>query len=449
MKKVLFITYIFPPTAGAGVQRGVKFVKYLPYFNWQASIITPRKAAEEARDETFLKEIPPQAKVYRTYSFEPRTWSFLRRLWRRKIEEIDARTDKENFEKPTRQSFLKKMIDFLRILFFIPDDSIGWLPFILGRGYRSIKEDKIDLIFASAPPYTVLVGGVLLKKLTKKPLVVDFRDAWTQYPEGHKYYKTPSWRRKIDSKLERWVLEKADKIICVSQPMIDYFREKYELEKDKFSFIPNGYDGEDFQVLKKIPHSKFTITYTGSFYGKITPLYFLKAIGNFLKKNKELIDQINLIFVGHLSEGIKKLAKKINPGCQLNFLGYLSHQKSINYLVSSSLNLLIIAPGPESKPVYTGKIFEYLASGVPILALVPKDGVAAELIRKTNTGIVVDPENIDEIEKAIEFLYQKWQKGEEIIKPNWLEIQKYERKKLTQKLAEILNQLVGWDKNQN
>lgn len=439
MKKVLFITYIFPPTAGAGVQRSLKFVKYLPSFNYQSFVITPKKAAEDAQDESLLKEIPPQTKVYRTFSFEPRSWPFLRKVWRKKIEKIDALIDQESFDNLARQSLLKRMVDFLRILFFIPDDSIGWLPFILWRGLKTIKKDKIDLIFASAPPYTVLISGILLKKLTKKPLVVDFRDPWTNWPANLRYYRYPPWRYRLDEKLERWVLRSADMIINVSPAEIGYFKNKYKIPAEKLVFLPNGFDQEDFKNFKKRLSKKFIFTYTGSFYGARNPTAFLEAYKEFIKQEKL---SSKVYFVGEYKRGIYEIISKLKLQNYVIITKYLSHKESINYLEKSTALLLINAPGPQNKGIISGKLFEYMASGKPILALTPKDGVAAELIRKTKTGLVVDPENVFEIEKAIEFLYQKWQKGEKIINPAWDEIKKYERKKLTQRLAKVFNEIL-------
>lgn len=437
MKRVLFITYYYPPTGGAGVQRVLKFTKYLPRFNWQPLIIAPKWVAEEARDESFLAEIPQEVKVWRTFIIEPRAWPFLKRIWKKEL----AKEIKSGGKKA---SILKRIFNFLRNLIFIPDDSCFWLPFLIWRGVWVARKEKVDLIFASGPPYTVFIAGKILKRLLKIPLVVDFRDSWTALPEAHLYRKIPLWRKKIDFKLEKEVLEESDKIIVASEGYVEYFVKIHKINPEKIETITNGFDENDFKGLKKISSSKFTITYMGSFYGGYNPFNFLEGFKNFIKKNPRAKKDIEIKFIGHFTEGIKEKVDDIlkNTGFKVNYLGYLPHKLCLQHLLGSSLLFLIVAKGEGDKNVYSGKIFEYIASGTPIFALVPKEGAAARLIKRTNTGIVVDPEDISEIEKSIEFLYQKWLKGEKIVEPNWEEIKKYERKKLTQKLAKIFDEVM-------
>lgn len=438
MKKVLILTYCYPPTGGAGVQRILKFTKYLPQFSWQSFVIAPKRVAEEAKDETLIKEIPRDVKVWRTGIIEPRTWGFLKKFWKQEIK-------KETAGKVHGPSFWKKAINFIRDLLFIPDDSAFWLPFLVWRGWRVAKREKIDVIFATAPPYTTLLAGKILKRILKKPLVVDFRDPWAGLPEAHYVNrKIPAWRRRIDTKLEKGVLNKADKIVVVSPKVAEDFIKRCGITESKIKLIPNGFDEADFAHISKGESGYFHIIYAGSFYGGYNPFNFLRALEKFLSENPEISKAVKVKFIGRFAAGVQESCADYlkNSRVAIEFPGYLPHEKSIEAISNAHLLLLVVGQGEGSDTVIPGKTFEYLRSGSPILALCPKGGATEDLIKKTQTGLTVDPEDIEEIKKQIALLFNSWENQEQITHSNHEEVKKYERKSLTKELTGVLEELL-------
>lgn len=381
--------------AGAGVQRPLKFAKYLPEFGWEPIILTVKGREYYEKDETFLKEIPSYITIKRTKSFE--------------------------------NSHIPNTI-------LIPDRKIGWLPFAYHTGLKTIEQYKIDVIYSTSGPYTSHLIGYLLKKKTGLPWIADFRDEWTQHP--YIKYKT-SFHKKINRWLEKKILLDADEVISVSEPITMGLRNLIEEEDhNKFHTITNGYDKNDFLIEKNNNDRIFKITYVGSFYGLRTPKHFFDAIDLLWAEKKINPNDFKIVFVGtpfHMNHQF--------PDNLIQSIGYVTHIEALNYMMNSTV-LLLVMPNDKAKNAYTGKIFEYIASGKSILALVPKEGVAAELINETKTGLVTDPEDAEQIKNAILYLYTQWHKDNLIIEPRWDLINKYERKILTKNLSSILDDCI-------
>jgi glycosyltransferase involved in cell wall biosynthesis len=318
---------------------------------------------------------------------------------------------------------------------FIPDINVGWLPFAVRRGEQIIKKEGIDVIYATAPIYTSLLIACLLKRRTGKPLVIDFRDPWTQ----NVFTKYPTkLHRKIEEKLEKYVLMTADYIITATEPMRLKLIEKHPFLKGKCATITNGFDPEDFKGLTRSPNrEKFAITFTGYLYGLRTAKYFLIALKELFKEKNEVKDKIQVLFAGPTSKQTKDLVRDLSPPNVLKLVGYVSHQESLKLMLDSDLLLLIIAP--EEPYTYTTKLFEYLGTKRPILALVPPQGVAADLIRSTKAGIIVPPKDTNSIKQAIFKLFQEWERGD--LRTIQSDVSEYDRKVLTEKLSEVFRRV--------
>ncbi len=405
MKKVLMIAYYFPPIGGPGVQRTLGYVRYLREFGWEPLILTVDKSTRcNIKDESLLKEIPEGIKIEQTsHKYFP--WG------------IRA------------------------VLHKIPDEFSGWLPFTYLKALEIMKKNNYDVIYTTGPPQTAHLIGYLLKKKTGKPLVVDFRDEWTQNP----FSKYGFFYRDINQWLEKKVLQSADAIISVSEGITKGLKTLINDEKNKFHTITNGYDGSDFSSYKpKETYSdKFKITYIGSFYGGYPsgsryPHLFFKIIGELLKENKINKNDLKIVKVGDM----ERIDPEI-PEENIEHVGYVPHNEVFKYLENTAVLLLVVQTKKGMELAYTGKIFEYINSKKPILALVPEEGVAADLIRKTNTGIVVNPDDVEGITKAILDLYNKWKNKDLKIEPNMDIIKEYDRKNLTKKLAQIFDELIN------
>jgi len=415
MKKVLFISYYFPPFGGGGVQRAVKFVKYLPKFGWEPIILTAKYRYRQIKDSSYWTDAPQKTKIYRAFNFEPT--SFL--PWR-----IKSALDEQ---------------------FMIPDDKIWWFPFAVKLGIKTINTENIKLIFATGSPWTALLVGTKLKKFTNRPLVIDFRDPWTQ--NFNRSRNSSQQRYEKERKLERMVLENADYVITVTEPIRQSFVKLYPFVKDKIKVIPNGYDEDDFSTVKKkfdiSSCNKFIITYIGSFYGRQSPKSFLLALKELMKELPELREKVKVRFIGNIVRPYRKLINKLGLEDLVSLEGYVEHLESLKYLLESDVLLLVIGKGKGDEGVMTGKLFEYLASGKPILALVPVNGVAAELARKSGVSSLVDPEDKEGIKKEVLKLYNMHKTKNLILSPNWNIIRGFERKILTNDLAGVFNRVVG------
>jgi glycosyltransferase involved in cell wall biosynthesis len=409
MKKVLLIAYHYPPLGGVGVFRTLKFTKYLPKFGYKPYILTVKNPIYRTKDPTLIKEIPPEAKVYRTFSFEHR---ILR----------------------APRHFLNLNLKW----FYIPDEHIGWIPLAVRQGEKIIKRENIDIIYATSPIFTSLLIGYLLKKKTGKPLVVDYRDPWTQ----NIFVRYPTnFHRKIEEQMEELVLATADNIIVTAEPMKDKLIEKFPFTEGKVVTITNGYDPEDFKhVTTKKDKEKFLIIYTGSLYGLQTSKQFLIALKRLIEEKTELQNQLQVLFAGLPSKQAVFLIEKYGLKNVVKLLGYKSHKESVKLMLNADVLLLIMSSG-EVYDAKTGplripaKVFEYLGARKPILAIIP-EGTVADMIISTRSGVIVPPRDTGAIAQAIFKLFQEWKSG--TLKIAESDVSEYDRKILTQKLANIL-----------
>ncbi len=411
MKKVLMIAYQFPPISGGGVYRTIKFVKYLPSYDWEPIILTVKKSKFASEDLSLKEEMPDNLTVFNTNTLESRIFAMA----------------------PLKIGFNRKWYQ-------IPDYYVGWLPFAVKKGKKIIKKEKPDLIYSTSSPVTSHLIAMAIKNKTGIPWVADFRDPWTQ--NFNINYPT-RFHKKFEENLERKVVLNADRIISVSDPYTIDFRNKYSDQPgEKFVTISNGYDNDDFNNIEKKKIDKFIITHIGSFYNRRSPLFFLKALRDLLNENTALKKNLEVRFVGKSQKNWKTIIDNYNLDDVITESGYKSHSEALELMVNSSCLLLIISVGEGSKGVFTGKIFEYLASKTPILATIPLDGVAADLIRKSNSGIVVKTDDVKGIGNAILSLYNRWKTGNLIFNINSNVKKTYDRKELTKKLAQFFNEVI-------
>ena len=409
-KKVLMLAYQFPPMGGAGVQRTLKFAKYLPQFGWEPIIYTVDHK-KGVNDPTLSEEVN-HIRIIRTKSHDLTHW-----------------------KKPFH--ILGK---FLSRKLLIPDGEWLWYRKNRRSILEYVKEIQPDVIYSTSYPYSDHLLGLYVKKHYKDiPWVVDFRDEWTKNPYILDMNYS-SYRKKIEQKMEADVVAHCDYFITNSPFMLDGFMEDYDL-KDKSIVIPNGYDTPDFEGLevKTAKREKLTMTYAGSMYGRRKPDYFLKALNKAIEDQLVDEDDILLQFVGDFSkQNIDKISGMLGNKKIVQFYPYMEHKKSIEFLLNSDVLLLIVGKGIGDKNFYTGKIFEYINTQKTILGLVPEDGAAAMVIEETKTGYVVDSTKVDEIATCIGDIYTRWKQGTLEVQPNYEAIRQYDRVNLTNQLSMVL-----------
>ena len=412
-----------------GTQRAAKFAKYLPCFGWKPIVVTIKNVHYYAHDDTLLTEIE-NVSVYRTESLDP-----LRLIARFKKQKDSALKDST----PNRaKSILNTLNEVIGGWIFIPDSKILWLPFAIATAFRLIKKHKIKIIYTTSPPHSVHLAGLILKFMTSAKWVTDFRDDWT----GGESQACPSIIHYVINRfLEKIVLKKADKVIGMCDHLTNVLQKKSGAAKSKFIMIMNGYDRDDFKQALDIPlNRKFTITHCGSISRVSNPEPFLAAIRLLFDKFKGIEKHFHIQFIGidiydHLQQLLEKyqLIKTIDP------IQYLPHHEALKKMMSSHLLLLTIFR-KTNEEIITGKVFEYLGSGKPIL-LVSNEGYVANMIQDLRRGVVVNNYDINGIKDAIYHYFMQYRKGRlSFVEP--LAVPQFDRKNLTSKLANVFESLI-------
>ncbi len=415
LKKVLMIAYQFPPMGGSGVQRSAKFAKYLGGFGWTPTVFTV-KASEGLLDATMLEELAG-IEVIRSTDY-----------------------NLEALKKPFR--LIGKVIS-RKLL--IPDGQWLWHFMNRKKVVRYIRENQPDVLYTTSYPYSDhLIGAYVKKKFPNLPWVVDFRDEWTQnlYIVDMNFSK---FRMHLEKKMEQQVIGLCDYFITNSPQMLENFKRAHDLENRSY-VIPNGFDQSDFEglTIDDTTHEKMVITYAGAMYGRRKADPFLQALKNVIADGKVAADMLKVNFIGNFTQdNINKLKGYLGNDELITFVPYLPHKKSIEFLMNSDALLLIVGSGVGARNFYTGKIFEYINTHKTILALVPEDGAAADVIRETKTGYVVESEDVEKIEKALIDIYTRWQAGTLDVQTNWDAVNQYDRINLTKQLSEIFNRCLG------
>lgn len=435
MKKVLVIAYYFPPSGGPGVQRVLKHIRYLKEFGWQPIVLTVSNGQFPARDESLMDEIPSDVPVHRTQIFEP--YDLYRAFTgKKKGTAIDVNVIKKEGQK---QSLTERIAEFVRATFFIPDARIGWIGSAVKKGKEIIKNEKIDAIYSSSPPYTCSLIAKKLKKKFNLPWVAGFRDPWTGFISTPNRWFLPA---AIDRSMEKSVFQNADNIECAWQGIIEDALEKYpDLDRSKFHHVPNGFDSADFPELKNVTefNDKFTLTYTGSMYGRRNPLALFEAIEQLISENKIDPKNIKLNFIGRFGNEVHETFESVTFSNSIVIFSYMPHKESIEHLMRSDCSLLIVDESKESENIVPGKVYEYLGVGKPIFVIAPEKGAIFDLIKETNGGLLAHQSNINKIKENFLLFYNKWQAKKELLVTNKSEISKYERKNSTKKLSKLLN----------
>ena len=429
MKKVLIVTYYWPPAGGAGVQRVLKFVKYLPQFGWEPIILTVEKPDSPVEDTSLLKDITEGTRVYKTKSLEPFEL-YKKFIGKEKSSKIpsDVLVSKKNL------STKDKISNWIRLNVFIPDAKIGWKHYAVNKGLEIIEAENIDLIFTTSPPHTVQLIGRSLANKSGLKWIADFRDPWMEmihYQANNRSKLAVS----LESKIEKSILRNADRIITVSNEIKKLFNSK--TENIKVEVIPNGYDETDVNIDFTPPvKSDFVISYTGIISETKIPFALLRAVK---KLKEEGFANIKIIFAGKVPDEFNDAILSLKLEKNYQFKGYLSHRESVQLLLESDILLLIIDDIPNNKGILTGKLFEYLGTKRPIFAIGPVDGDANEVIKTSNSGEMVDYSDDEGAYNLLKKMYKEWEENSASYS---YDVEPFSRKNLTKQLAEVFEETI-------
>lgn len=440
-KNVLSIIYFFPPIAGSGVQRPLKFVKYMPQFGYEAVVETVKNGYCFAYDYNMLDEIPKSTKIYRSNSGET--------LWLRKvIEKVSSfkknkkgSQDKEDTVKSQQSApgLKARLFDFIDLHFFIPDSKIRWYSHAVKDVDRVLKNEKIDCIYSTSAPFTVHLIALHAKKKTNLPWIADFRDPWVGNAIMTKNHSER--RKRKEAKLEREVITHADKVLMVTEPICERYRKRYPEFKDKFITITNGFDGADFKSIEPIKEDKFTICYTGLLSNGRTPETLFKAIDIMIDKNSKLKGKIKIKFIGYAAPEYIGLLSKYNCGECVENLTYMPHDECVKHLKGADVNLIILPDMESAKGDFTGKIFDYIGAERPVLGIMPSGGVASNLIIDKGMGYTYNHSEVDGVCEFLTYNYEKWEKGENVNTDAIRRCSEYDRINLTKSLTEAFDEI--------
>ncbi len=433
MKNILVVAYYFPPSGGPGVQRVLKHVKYLPEFGWNPIVLTVENGQFPARDESLLSEIPAGMKVYRTRIFEP--YDLYRLLTGKpKGSAIDVNTIKKDNQKISSK---EKIAEFIRSTFFIPDARIGWIPSAMKQAKKIVKEHDIRAVYSSSPPYTCSLIARGVKKHAGIPWVAGFRDPWTGFISSPKRWFLP---RAIDRHLEKSVFSEADAVECAWLGIIKDAVGKYpSLDKSRFHHVPNGFDPADFPAVERKRNARFTMTYTGSLYGRRNPSSLFAAIEILIGRGLINPDEICLRFVGRFGDEVEEMYRKASFSASIETISYVPHSKSIEYLMNSDALLLIVDESKESEEIVPGKVYEYVGVKRPILAIAPAGSAISDLMLETRSGRVAHQTETEKIAGIVLDYYNDWKNGSVGFRPDEAAVRKCERKEAARSLAGLLD----------
>jgi len=418
--KVLIITYYWPPAGGSGVQRWLKFVKYLQDFGIEPIVYTVDNANYPKEDSTLLKEVPENIKILKQPIWEPTNLLF----WKKK------NAVKKGISNVSKGGFLS----FIRGNFFIPDPKVFWVKPSVKFLQKYILEHKIDTIISTGPPHSMHLIAQKLHQKNNIKWIADFRDPWTSL-----YYNTDfnqlNSAKNINLKLETSVLKNADCILTVS----NHLKKQFATIAKNVQVITNGFDDEVLSENILVLDKKFTISYIGLLPKQSNPKVLFSVINQLCLENKDFKMDLQLNFIGDIADEVKLEIENTNLLENASFTGYVSHKKAIEFQMKAQVLLLLIPNVVNNKGILTGKLFEYLTAKRPILAIGPEDGDLATILKETNAGTISGFNNSEKLKAEILHLYQQYKTdGLEVSSKN---INKYHRKELTQQLATIIKNL--------
>ena len=448
MKRVLIISYYWPPAGGSGLQRWVKFAKYLPAEGWQPVVYTPQNPELSSVDETLLKDIPAEAEIIKRPILEP--YGFYRRLFGSK-----SSTDMQSLIKDSAvsatggevnpisggtKSWKQSLSLWVRGNLFIPDPRVWWVCPSVRFLKKYLKEHPVDAIVTTGPPQSMHLIGRGLHRATGIPWVADFRDPWTKMF----YYKHLHLSKCADQRhhrLEKSVLDEASAVISVS-PLVQ--QEFQEMTSNRVELITNGFDADDFvdicgEVLPSADeHSSpttFNITHTGLFAEDGNPLALWDAIADKCAEDEAFAKALRIRLVGKVDAAIIAALAERGLADHVDALGYRSHDEAVAEQRAAGLLILPLRQEPEYRNVLPGKIFEYLASGRPVLGIGQEDGAAATVLTDSGVGVMYDWDKAGQIRAAIDAAWD----GTFPFNPSG--IGRYTRSALTHTLAALLDSL--------
>ncbi|MCI9845016.1 glycosyltransferase family 4 protein [Flavobacterium pectinovorum] len=423
-KKLLIITYYFPPAGGPGVQRWLKFVKYLPEFDVQPIVYVPENPTYPIVDEGLVSEISDKVIILKNKIWEP--YQLASVFSKNKTKKISSGI----FPQKKKQTFLDKTFLWVRGNLFIPDARVFWVKPSVAYLEKYIKENNIDTIVTSGPPHSLHLIGLELKQKLNVKWFADFRDPWTTIGY-HKALRLSNYAANKHKQLEHKVLNSADEIIVTSKTTKTEFQ---TITDRPISVITNGYDIEN--VEKQVLDAKFTLAHIGSFLSDRNPKFLWECLVELLNEIPDFKSHLEIKLIGAVSQEVLDSISEFKLNNYLNLLGYVSHHEAIAHQKKSQVLLLIEINSEDTKSIIPGKLFEYMVSNRPIIAIGPQGSDFADIIKETNTGVFFDYSEKEKLKSVILDFYNQFLEGK--LQAHGVGLQQYSRKNLTKQLVQLI-----------
>ncbi len=423
MKNVLFIVYYFPPMGGSGVQRPLKFVKYLRDFGWNPIVVCPEPGAYHTFDGSLEEELLSlNVEVHRVEAKTP-----------------FHRTGQKSREVNFIPDWLARPLRWLSTFFWLPDNKTGWIKPGFRKAMQLIGDRKIEAVFATAAPYSNLLMAGMIKKATGLPVVMDLRDDWL---DSHLIsYPTPLHRRRMAS-IEKNTLELADVVTVINQDTKSALEHRLKGVK-AVRMLNQGFDPQDFTVSaaakETVDNSRCRILYSGLFYGQRKPDIFLEAVAEIAENNQRFREAVLLEFQGGLDDACKELIRNLGLEGIVRNYGYLDHEQAVANLRNTDILWLIVGHTHKANQVTVGKMFEYFGSRKPILGLVP-EGSSSALLKSYGAALIANPYDKKAVKEQLENMFDLWTNGSLPV-PDEDFVKQYDRREISGELASVLNSL--------
>ena len=452
LRKVLVVSYYFPPAGDVGVHRTLRFIKWLPEYGWRPIVLTAAGAKVHNVEPSLLAKVPESVPVHRTRSFETLNYGT----------DIDGGQPRELPKLVSRvaQELPRDLWKYLAV----PDDKIGWVRHAIREARRLVRSEKIDAIYISGKPFSSYRIGEVLSRELGVPWIMDLRDLWTL---NRRHRPRPGPRSWLERRCEQRFVRNATAVIANTRDnRNDVIRAFPDQPAEKFTALTNGYDAEDFRGLTDKKYEKFTIAYSGSFYfprqrqpnlyrrmlglhGRrnelmetYSPRCLFQAVANLIAERPEWKDQIQIVMSGRGCKKTQALVDEAGLRENVRLLGWLTYRESLETLRRAHLQLIVLSRGEESRGWIPSKLFQYLGSGSPILALVP-EGDVKTIVEETDSGVTLEPDDVEGATATLRRIIQQWDDGEPTPSPCWNRRKRYEAQHLTRKLANVLDSITS------
>jgi glycosyltransferase involved in cell wall biosynthesis len=438
-RRLLILSYLFPPAGGVAVQRALSLSKYLPGCGFDVHVLTARNAAAPTRDPGLLAQVPAGVHIHSAFTPEL-PFAFRQAAWKWLTGGKNSRGPASPGSAPNgRPPLWKRLPAALVRRILCPEPEILWVPFALRAARRIVRRYHIDTVLVTVPPFSALVVGSALKReFPHLKLVTDFRDDWLRFYLDEFEYQRNEYTARRAARIEREAVERSDLAVVVTRSMLRDLRARYpDQDSRKFVFIPNGYDparipSREASVVRPPGRPKIVVSFIGTVYSASSARYYLDALESL---PEDLRSQVETRFVGRVADAERSFLE--NRGVAIRTFGFLPQSEALVHMAEADYLLLTMTDAAS----LTGKLFEYLATGTPILAVAPEDGEVARILQETNAGWCAAPDDRAGLRRLLLETFENHRNGRNGFRPNWEAIRRYERPRLAAEFGKRIRDL--------